>query len=99
MNIQVGYPTPASPPQVPPKIQAAMAYISFCQTITAGYASAEVGKEDKSRKLASNEQRCYDAAISSMTEYFNTDGWGDEPPSPPGDGNQPHEPKVPVKVP
>jgi len=86
-------------PKMPPKIQAVMAYLSFCHAITAGQASPVVGGDSSGRKLTSGEQRCYDAALSTLTEYFNSDGYGEDDGQPPsGDGNAPDVPKVPVKI-
>lgn len=88
------------PAQIPPKIQAALSFIQFCEHITNQHIQTVTGGSEKAgRKLSSGEQRCYDAAIASITEYFNSDGFGDldAPPPPPG-GNAPVSPQVPVKV-
>lgn len=87
------------PAQIPPKIQAALAFTSFCEHVQNQTHQTVSGVEKGGRKLSSVEQRCYDAAIQCMTEYFNDEGFGDldGPPLPPG-GNAPVTPKVPVKV-
>jgi hypothetical protein len=92
-------PTATGLPFIPPKIQAALAFTSFCEHVQNQMHQTVSGVEKIGRKLSSGEQRCYDAAIACMTEYFNDDGFGDAPPpNPPGGGNAPVLPQVPVNV-
>lgn len=88
------------PAMIPPKIQAALSFVSFCHGVTAGSPSHVVGgSSEGGRALSAIEKRCYDAALTSMTEYFNEDGFGDEPPRPPNSGgNAPVQPQVPVNA-
>ena len=88
-----------APPVVPPKIQAALAFTQFCEHATNHVAQTVSGVEKIGRSLTGKEQRCYDAALQCMTEYFNDDGYGDEPRNPPGGGNAPVAPQPQVPVP
>lgn len=99
MNM-LGIAVPAERPVagIPPKIQAALAFTHFCEHVQHQIHQTVSGVEKGGRKLSSGEQRCYDAAISCMTEYFNDEGFGDAPPpNPPGNGNAP-TPLVPKPV-
>lgn len=88
------------PAAIPPKIQAALAWTGFCEHVQHQMVQSSVGVEKSGRRLTTGEQRCYDAAVSCLTEYFNEDGFGDgHPPQPPGGGNAPVINPVPVKTP
>lgn len=83
------------PATIPPKIQAALAWTGFCEHVQNARAQTGVSGdlEKIGRKLLPGEQRCYDAAVSCMTEYFNSEGFGDDR-LPPGGGNAPVTPPV-----
>lgn len=100
MNVSVPAPQIHLPPaQVPPKIQAALHWTGFCEHVQHATVQAGVSGDIQKigRKLTSGEQRCYDAALSCMTEYFNSEGFGDERP-PSGGGNAPAPAPVPTPV-
>lgn len=77
----------------PPKIQAAMQYLSFCEMIRGG-GSGGIGCEGwkrDSRDLTSKEQRVYEAALDTILLYFKGEGFG-EPKQHPESGDDPNSP-------
>lgn len=74
------------PASTPAKIEAAMRYLQYCQTVNWGPHGLDGWKEGVGRELTSAEKRAYDAAITTITEYFNSPGFGD------GSETSKHEP-------
>lgn len=84
--------------QMPPKIQAALEIIRFFEQVRSGGPNLFPGEgSDNGRQLQPNEVRCYDAAMATLAEYFNTDGFGDNPPAA-GHQDGPEPPDQPVPV-
>lgn len=86
---------------VPPKVEAAMRYLHFCQQIRTAESSAPFGQSSTNvgRELSPQERLVYDAALSTLLEYFNSDfdltpKKNLDLPEPPPSGNNP----VPVPV-
>lgn len=86
-------------PEIPPKIQAVLSYLQFCQNIRWGAIGGDGWKQDTARDLNKAEQRAYDAALATITEYFNQPGFGESQPPPREPPPPPDDPKERVPCP
>lgn len=82
----MNYPTSFgdSAPRVLPKVEAAFRYLDYYSRLLEGPPNfhampGDCPKESGGRKPTDHERRVYDAALSTLLEYFNTEDFGEAP--------------------
>lgn len=84
----------AEPARVPPRVSAALAYLSYCESVT-----CQQDPMLPARGLSSQEERVRASSLRVLLRYFEGEmDYGDAPPSPPaGEGEAPGSAPVPVR--